>query len=116
MVKVYELKSIVAFENGDFFTLQNDDKKILIGDILAVDEFIFRPGDTQFIRRRADTKAVAIGVLAGYRDLGKSVWRAVYRLPPAPDNSWYRTMMPRKKIKLKIGVGQQAVLITELEL
>jgi type VI secretion system protein VasD len=115
MVRVYELKSASAFENADFFSLQSDAKSVLGEDALVTDEFILRPGSTQDIRRRAHPNAVAIGVLVGYRDLGKAVWRTVYRLPPAPDAGWYRALIPAQKIKLNIDVGQLAVSITETE-
>lgn len=115
MVRVYELKSAAAFESADFFTLQNNDKKVLGEDLLAVDEFIMRPGSEEQVRRKASHATTAIGVLAGYRELGKSVWRATYKLPEAPEAAWYRVLIPDKKVDLKIRVGQQAVSITEVE-
>jgi type VI secretion system protein VasD len=115
MVRIYELKSATAFENADFFTLQNDGKKVLGDDVLAVDEFILRPGDIRDIRRRSHSTATAIGVLAGYRVLGKSVWREVYRLPAAPEAAWYRRAIPNQKQKLTIRLDQQAVSISEAE-
>lgn len=115
MVRVYELKSPTAFENADFFTLQSDGKKALGDDVLASDEFLLRPGDTQDIRRKSNPATTAIGVLAGYRDLGKSVWRAVYKLPAAPDVAWYRAVIPENKAKLTIRLDQRAVSMTERE-
>ncbi|MGV2293069.1 type VI secretion system lipoprotein TssJ [Trinickia sp. YCB016] len=115
MVRVYELKSATAFESADFFTLQNDSKKVLGDDVVAVDEFILRPGDKREIRRKSNQATTAIGVLAGYRDLGKAVWRDVYRLPVAPDASWYRATIPDKKQKLTIRLDQRTVSITESE-
>nr|WP_322015177.1 type VI secretion system lipoprotein TssJ [Paraburkholderia sp. J12] len=113
LVRVYELKSATAFENADFFTLQNDDKKILGDDVLAVDEMILRPGDIREIARKSNTATTAIGVLAGYRDLGKSVWRAVYRLPAAPDAAWYRAVIPDKEQKLILRLDQRTVSISK---
>jgi type VI secretion system protein VasD len=96
MVRIYELKSSTAFENADFFTLQTDDKKVLSDDALVVDEFILRPGDTRKIARKSDPAATAIGVLAGYRELGK-----------------YRMVVPDKKQKLTIFLDQHAASISE---
>jgi type VI secretion system protein VasD len=115
MVRIYELKSATAFESADFFTLQNDSKKALSDDVLAVDEFILRPGDKREITRKSNQATAAIGVLAGYRELGKSVWRDVYRLPTAPDAKWYRATIPDKKQKLIVRLDQRAVSITESE-
>ncbi|MBB5414508.1 type VI secretion system lipoprotein TssJ [Paraburkholderia atlantica] len=113
LVRVYELKSPTAFQTADFFTLQSDDKKILGDDALVVDEFILRPGDTREIVRKSNPATTAIGVLAGYRDLGKSVWRAVYRLPVAPDAAWYRMALPDKEQKLTIQLDQRTVSISK---
>ncbi|SMG54149.1 type VI secretion system lipoprotein TssJ [Paraburkholderia susongensis] len=113
LVRVYELKSATAFENADFFTLQSDDRKILGEDALVVDEFILRPGDEREITRKSNPATTAVAVLAGYRELGKSIWRAVYRLPVAPDASWYRIAIPDKQQKLKIRLDQRAVSISK---
>lgn len=113
LVRVYELKAPTAFENADFFTLQSDDRKILVDDALVVDEFILRPGDTREIVRKSHRATTAIGVLAGYRDLGKSIWRAVYRLPVPPDAAWYRMALPDKEQKLSIQLDQRTVSISK---
>lgn len=111
MVRIYELKSATAFEQADFFSLQNASKKTLGEDVLATDEYILRPGEKQDMTRKSNPATTAIGVLAGYRDLGKSVWRAVYKLPPAPDAAWYRAVLPEHKARLKIDLGRQAAAI-----
>ncbi|MBC8750729.1 type VI secretion system protein VasD [Paraburkholderia sp. WC7.3g] len=113
LVRVYELKAPTAFENADFFTLQSDDRKVLGDDALVVDEFVLRPGDTREIVRKSNRASTAIGVLAGYRDLGKSVWRAVYRLPVTPDAAWYRMALPDKEQKLAIQLDQRTVSISK---
>lgn len=115
MVRIYELKSAYTFDNADFFSLQSDSKKVLGEDAIVIDEFVLRPGDVRDIRRRLNAATTAIGVLAGYRELGKSVWRGAYRLPPPPDEAWLRVLTTRTKIKLNVDIGQRAVLVTELD-
>ncbi|MBR8323786.1 MULTISPECIES: type VI secretion system lipoprotein TssJ [Burkholderia cepacia complex] len=115
MVRIYELKSAYTFDNADFFSLQSDSKKVLGEDALVIDEFVLRPGDVRDIRRRMNSATTAIGVLAGYRELGKSVWRGTYRLPPPPEEAWLRVLTARTKIKLNVDIGQRAVLVTELD-
>lgn len=113
MLRIYELRSPTAFESADFFTLQSDEKKVLRDDAIVIDEFILRPGEKREIERKSAQGATAIGVLAGYRELGKSVWRSVYRLPAAPDAAWYRVAIPDRKQRLSIRVDQQAVSISK---
>ncbi|WGS46072.1 type VI secretion system lipoprotein TssJ [Burkholderia sp. JSH-S8] len=112
MVRIYELKSATAFENADYFTLQNDDRKVLGDDALVVDEFILRPGDTREIRRKSNPSTTAIGVLAGYRLLGQSVWRDVYRAPPAPNAAWYRAVIADRTLNLTVRIEGQAASIS----
>ncbi|KAF3998076.1 type VI secretion system lipoprotein TssJ [Glaciimonas immobilis] len=115
MVRVYELKSGTTFEAADFFSLQRDGKSLLAADLLATDEFILRPDSNQLIKRKAHPETTTIGVIAGFRELGKSVWRATYRLEPAPEARWYRAAIPANKAKLKIDIHQQAISITKLD-
>jgi type VI secretion system protein VasD len=114
-VRIYELKSATAFESADFFTLQSEDRKVLGDDVLVVDEFILRPGDQRDLTRKSNPATTAIGVLAGYRELDKSVWRTVYRLPVAPDAAWYRVAIPDKEQKLMIRLDQRAVSVSKTD-
>lgn len=113
LLRVYELKSDVAFQDADFFALQNTDKAALGADLLAVDQFIVRPGETREIKRKSNPETTAIGIFAGYRDLPNAVWRVVYKLPPAPDAGWYRAVIPANKAKLKIDLQANAILVVD---
>jgi type VI secretion system protein VasD len=113
VVRIYELKNDGAFKAADFFTLQTQDKTVLADDVVKRDEFQLRPGEHQTIVRRADPATTVIGVLAAYRDLPNSVWRATYVMPAAPDKAWYRFSTP--KLKLSIDLEANAVRITEAQ-
>lgn len=110
VVRVYELKNDGVFKLEDFFSLQDKDKTVLADDLTARDEILLRPGDTKTIRRKSDPATTVIGILAAYRDLPNTVWRATYELPPAPATAWYRS---GNKIKLNIDLGANAIKITE---
>jgi type VI secretion system protein VasD len=112
MVRVYELKSGAALQAADFFTLQEDERKAIGGDLLVVDEFILRPGDRKTIERRANPSTKVIGVVAGYRNLGKSIWRDVYPLRSPTKSTWLGWMFSGKKSEiLTIRLDRQAVSI-----
>ncbi len=113
LLKVYELRSESAFQEADFFSLQNADKATLSGDLLTVDQFILRPGETRSIRRKSHPESKAIGIFAGYRDLPNATWRAVYRIPQAPEVSWYRAVVPNNAIHLLVALQSNAVLLTD---
>ena len=113
LLRVYELKSEVAFQEADFFALQNTDKAALGADLLAVDQYIIRPGETRKILRKSHPETTAIGIFAGYRDLPSATWRVVHKMPPAADVSWYRVLMPANEARLKINLQGNAVLMTD---
>jgi type VI secretion system protein VasD len=111
VMRIYELKTDGAFNAADFFTLQDKDKTVLADDLVKRDEFQLRPGEQVTVRRTADPSTTALGILAAYRDLPNSVWRAVYALPVAPEKAWYR--FPTPKLNLTITLDANAVKVTE---
>jgi len=115
LLRVYELKSDVAFQEADYFGIQNTAKAVLGADLLSVDQFIVRPGETREIKRKSNPETTAIGVFAGYRDLPNSVWRVVHKLPPATDASWYRMVIPSTKVVLKVELQANAISVVDKE-
>ena len=113
LLRVYELKSEVAFQDADFFALQNTDKAALGADLLAVDQYIIRPGETRQILRKSNPETVAIGIFAAYRDLPNATWRVVHKMPLAAEKSWLQMVMPANKARLKIDLQANAVLMTD---
>ena len=111
---LYELKSNQVFDTSDYFSLQSRDKEVLGADLLKRDCFILRPGDRKKLTRKSDPETTSIGILVGYRELEKFVWRATYKLPEAPPASWARSFMPANKTALAIQVGGYGLRIKEI--
>jgi type VI secretion system protein VasD len=82
VVKVFELKSLAAFETADFFSLFEKDKETLGAELLARDEFTLIPGEQKALARELKPEARYVGVVAGFRDLERSTWRATIPVPP----------------------------------
>lgn len=114
-VRIYELKNDAAFTAADYWSLQDKDKAVLADDLLHRDSFILRPGEVKTLRRPLHAQTTALGVLAGYRNLGKSVWREVYTTPQAPETAWYSRMVPEKQVQLDVKLEQSTIVITERE-
>lgn len=110
VIRVYELKTDAAFNSADFFSLQDKDRAVLADDLVTRAQFQLRPGESRFIRTQTDPATTVIGILAAYRDLPNSVWRAAYPLPAASEAAWYRAL-PR--LKLTIDLEPNAIRITE---
>ncbi|MCP3024446.1 type VI secretion system lipoprotein TssJ [Cupriavidus basilensis] len=113
LVRLYELKTETAFENADYFTLEKNDKTVLTQDLLVRDEFVLRPGVSRDFERKLNPETTALGLLVGYRELGKAQWRSVYKLPPAPEVAWYRTVIPARKVKLQVSLDQQTITVSK---
>ena len=82
VVRLFELKHPVAFENADFFSLYEHAKESLAPDIVATEELELRPGETVELKLSVEEGSLYVGVLAAYRDLPDTKWR--YTLQVAP--------------------------------
>ena len=110
-VKIFELKADSTFTEGDFFNLMGNDKAILSIDLLVKDEFILRPGEIRTIKRKVNPNTTSIGILAGYYDMAGSIWREVIKLQPAPEAAWWRAVIPANKVKNKIELQSQGIVV-----
>jgi type VI secretion system protein VasD len=112
VVRIFELKNADTFNAADFFSLQDKDKTVLADDLIARDLFQLRPGENKIIQRNAEQATTTLGVIAAYRDLPNSVWRATWTLPPSPSAAWYRFAT---KLKLTINLDTSAIRITDAQ-
>jgi len=85
---------------------------VLADDLVARDQFLLRPGESKTIARNANDASTTLGVIASYRDLPNSVWRATWPLPPTPTAAWYRRA---PKLKLIVDVGANAIDISDAQ-
>ena len=76
VVRIYELKSLAAFNRADFFSLYERDKEQLGPDLVNRDELPLMPGGKPqaITTLRSDTRY--LGVVAAFRDIERARWRA----------------------------------------
>ena len=65
------------------------------------------------VRRPAHPQIGAIGVLAAFRDLPRSTWRATFILLPPADIPWYKKMWSSNAIRLRVLLEDNAVRILD---
>jgi type VI secretion system protein VasD len=82
VVRLFELKHPVAFENADFFSLYGRAKEFLASDLVASEELDLHPGETVELKLRVEDSSRYVGIIAAYRDLPKTTWR--YTVPITP--------------------------------
>lgn len=113
LVRIYDLNGRGFFMSADYSALLGDGGRPDSQEVVDVQEFMLMPGEVRVIRRRAALDTRFIGVAAGYRDVGQSVWRAIAPVP-APHQAgrlWARDSSPARKYRLM--VGERAVVIEE---
>lgn len=81
VVRIYALRSITEFEKADFFSLYEKDEQILAADLVKREELILKPGDTVTQPREFAPDVQFIAVLAAFRDVERSTWRASTPVP-----------------------------------
>ncbi|MEG2389732.1 MAG: type VI secretion system lipoprotein TssJ [Pseudomonas sp.] len=82
VVRQFELKHPVTFENADFFSLYERAKESLNPDLVASEELELRPGETVEMKLKVEEGSLYVGVLAAYRDLPESQWRYTVQITP----------------------------------
>jgi type VI secretion system protein VasD len=80
-LRLYELKSISAFNSGDFNSLYQRDKEVLGGDLVALEEIQVQPGMQKSFTRKLSPDTKFLGVLAPYRKIEQAGWRASMEVP-----------------------------------
>ncbi|MBS0558700.1 MAG: type VI secretion system lipoprotein TssJ [Proteobacteria bacterium] len=76
VVRLYDLKSLDAFNSATFNDLFYADTATLGGDMLGRKELQMLPGKTVTFTRDAAAGTQYVGVVAGYRSLQGNGWRA----------------------------------------
>lgn len=99
IVRLYELKSAGNFKNSDFFSLFDNESSALGDDLVARDELRFNPNETKTINRELDPATRYLGVLAAFRDLDNSSWRAVKQITEHQLNA-YTILLGRNDISI----------------
>jgi type VI secretion system protein VasD len=99
VVRVYELKSLEAFNNADFFALFDKESETLGSDLLGREEYDLRPAETRPYKRQLQPDTKFIGVVAAFRDLEHSRWRQAAPVPA------------KRSVTLTVGLQAQAVTV-----
>lgn len=80
-VKVYQLKEAGSFETADFFSLWRSSAATLEADLVSTTDLAVAPGEKRRFVAELDPQARFVGVVAAFREIGKSSWRALVRVP-----------------------------------
>jgi len=83
VVRIYDLKSISAFDSAEFFSLWDKDQATLGPEMISREEYLMTPGEQKrFERAPTDGSGLSyLGVVAAFRDLEHARWRAAVAVP-----------------------------------
>jgi len=82
VVRLFELKHPVAFENADFFSLYERARESLAPDLVVSEELELRPGETVELKLSVQEGSRYVSILAAYRDLPDTKWRYTVQVTP----------------------------------
>jgi len=86
VTRLYELESVEDFSNADFFDLYDDRLVSLASKINRRDEFAIMPLEKLTVERQLRPTTRFIGVIAAYRNIDGTSWRAVVPIEPNTTN------------------------------
>lgn len=77
IVKIYEMRSDLAFSQSDFGPLFESPVQVLGADLLAADEQLLVPGEARRITYEPVEGTRFMGVVAGFRQVDRAAWKIV---------------------------------------
>lgn len=107
-VGLFELRSSTGFETIDFYSLFDKGPAALGSDMLRSEQLTLQPGQNLTLTRKAEVGARMLGVFVAFRDLERSSWRAVARLPQAQEVGRFAVFSPsfdRTLVTVHVGAN-----------
>jgi len=86
VVRVYQLKGDAAFAMADFFSLFDDETKVLGPELIGREEYLLTPAERRTVELVVPKTARFVGVIAAFRDIRNSQWRVVVPAPLKNNN------------------------------
>jgi type VI secretion system protein VasD len=80
VIRIYELKSLGKFEEGDFYKLFENYDSLLGPELIASEQYHLKPGEVNIVKRTlsADTRYIAVS--AAFRDINRAIWKDTVQL------------------------------------
>jgi type VI secretion system protein VasD len=84
VVRVYQLRGDAEFNGAGYFALYDKEKETLGPSLIMRDQKTVLPGQALDFKLSLSPDARFLGVIAGFRDIQASHWRALAEVPPKP--------------------------------
>lgn len=100
-IRVYELKSSVAFDQADFMAIYRGDQAALGVDVISREEITLQPGETRPYDKVLNAETRFLAVFGAYRNLEKASWRAI---SPVPQSKKLRVSIKAEALAVSVQV------------
>jgi len=80
VIRIYELKSLGKFEEGDFYKLFENYDSLLGPELIVSEQYHLKPGDVNIIKRTLSAETRYIAVTAAFRDINQAIWKDTIQL------------------------------------
>ena len=110
VIYMYQLRTAHKFQANVFFDLVDHAEATLSADLIAMTEFGLRPGETLSFTDKLDPLTRYIAVMAAFRDIEMSQYKALVEIPEMDlnDNS---ELLEEKKLGVEVAVGALAISV-----
>ena len=78
---LFQLSATGKFEKADVFALTERAKATLGEEMLAVEDFVLKPGEARTVQRELKNGAQFIGTVVFFRDIDRATWRGISPVP-----------------------------------
>jgi type VI secretion system protein VasD len=104
VVRVFQLRGDTEFSKADFFGLYGHEKEALGPSLVAVEEFVMRPGEKRSARlaMAGDTRYVA--AIAAFRDINATQWRSLQVRP-------HRSLFFKERVAVSVGRDSLSLMV-----
>ena len=99
VLRVFQLRNDGEFTAADFFPLYDKEKEVLGASFISREEYVLAPGEHRTLDLPISQDARFIAVLAAYRDIHSSHWRAISR----PPEKKLTDLIARHGVTLSVG-------------
>ncbi len=104
-VKVYQLQESGSFATADFFTLWKTPGAALEADLVSTTDLAIAPGTERRFTEEIEPPTRFIGVVAAFREVELSTWRAIAKLP-ADDLEDYALVVKVGDLNVTVHFGE----------
>ncbi len=109
VVRIYQLRGDAQFNDAGFFALYDNEQATLGSSLILRDERTLFPGQQARLDLSLSPDARFLGVVAAYRDIRSSRWRAEVGVP---EKSLLK-LLAKRRVSVRIGKDAVTIAVTD---